>query len=219
MAGGGPCRFQASVARAQAPFRAVEGSTVSFTDDFRIIDVTSLVRLPQARIAIIQDVRGSDNRGTAFYSIARSCGVHDVTSPAAGASPAALNEGRFTVHAPSQPSFGATAVYPAVAAGATADTIVGCSVTASVQGLPVGCVVEGGSTQTLTWTVATPIRHFDFEFDIRCGAAAVSPPPATAPTTAPGATGAEPLDMTEPAENVTTAPEPADGPLADMPTG
>ena len=228
MAGGGPCRFRASVARAQAPFEAIEGNAIAFTDDFRFINLTSLVRLPQARIAIIQDVQGSDNRGTTSYTIARSCGGQAVTSPAASATSAALDEGRYTVHAPSVPSFGATAIYPAVAAGVTANTIVGCSVTVSLRGLLVDCIVEGGSTQTLTWTAASPIRHFDFEFDIRCGTAAGSPTTttttstttSTAATTVPAATDAEPLDVTEPAEAITTEPAPVvEGPLADMPTG
>ena len=219
------CPFRAVVTRAEAPFEAIEGGSVTFTDDFRIIDLTSLVRLPQARIAIIQDVRGSENRGSASYTITRSCGDVTATSPPATGS-APLHVGRFTVHAPSAPSSGATAIYPAAAADADADTIVGCSVTASVRRLPDDCVVDGGSSQTLTWSAAAPVRNFDFEFDITCGTAAVTPP-TTPPTTTVTATPAtQPAEDMEPLEDATpvdpepdSAPEDPEGPVADMPTG
>ena len=221
-AGNQRCPFRAVVTRADAPFEAIEGESVTFTDEFRIIDLTSLVRLPQARIAIVQDVRGSENRGSASYTIARSCGDVTVTSPAATGS-APLHVGRFTVHAPSAPSSGATAIYPAVAADAEADTIVGCSVTASVQRLPDDCVVAGGSSQTLTWSAAAPVRNFDFEFDIDCGAAAVTPRPTTA-ATVPATPATQPAKDMEPLEDATpvdpdSAPEVPEGPVADMPTG
>ena len=226
-AGSGPCLFRASVIRAEPPFEAFEDRAVKFTDDARIVDLTSLVRLPHARIAIIQDVRGSANQGTAWYMIARSCGGQGVTSPAATEESVDLHEGRFTVHSPTTPAFGATTIYPAVAAGPTADTIVGCSVTVSVWGLPDECVVNGGSTQTLTWAAAAPIRHFDVEFDIDCGAAAVGPTtgdtvPATTtpPDDATPPTTAGPAEPAEPATDVDSpTPEPAGGPSIDMPTG
>ena len=100
---GGPCRYQATIVDADAPFEAVQDRTVGFAEDARIINLTSLARLPQARIAIIQSVRGSANQGTASYTVARSCGRHSVTSPAAAVASAALQDGRFTVHAPHAP--------------------------------------------------------------------------------------------------------------------
>ena len=226
-AGGVTCPLQAVVTRADAPFEAIEGESVTFTDEFRIIDLTSLVRLPQIRIAIIQDVRGSENRGAASYSISRSCGDVTVTSPAATGGSVPLNVGRFTVHAPSASNFGATAMYPAAAASEDADDIVGCSVTASVRSLPDECVVDGGTTQTLTWSEARPLHNFDFEFDINCGAAAAIPPetdPAT-PATQPAedmepVEDATPVDADpEPEEPEPEEPDPPEGPLADMPTG
>ena len=230
---GGPCRFQASIARAQAAFEAFEGGAVTFTDNARIVNLSSLVRLPQARIAIIQDTRGSGDEGSASYSISRSCGDVSVTSPAATGASAVLREGRFTVHSPSAPGFGATAMYPAAAASTDSDDIVGCSVTAAVDSLPAGCVVDGGPMQTRTWTEAAPIRHFDFEFDINCGSAVTAPPTTTTTspqttttTTAPTTTGTVPAEDMVPVEDdspVDPGPEPQptvpEGPLADMPTG
>ena len=231
---GAPCRYQATIVRADAPFEAVQDRTVGFAEDARIINLTSLARLPQARIAIIQSVRGSANQGTASYNIARFCGDNGVTSPAAAVASTALQEGRFTVHAPHAPAFGATAIYPAVADGLDADTIVGCSVTVSVRDLPFVCVVDGGSSQTLTWTEADPIREFDFEFDIGCGAAAISAGTGDAVTTTTAAraqtTTVTEVAIPEEAEDMfeasepdpdagTTAQEPSDGPLFDMPTG
>ena len=233
---GGPCRYQATIVRADAPFEAVQDRTVGFAEDARIINLTSLARLPQARIAIIQRVRGSANQGTAAYTIDRSCGRHSVTSPAAAVGSTALQDGRYTVHAPHAPSFGATAIYPAVADGLDADTIVGCSVTASVRNLPFVCIVVGGSSQILTWTEAAPIRQFDFEFDIRCGAAATSTEtgetvttttaaqaPTTTTTEAAVPEDAEDMfEASEPEDAGTAAQdaqEPSDGPLFDMPTG
>ena len=225
--GGETCALRAVVRRAQAPFEAAEGREVTFTDDFRIIDLTSLVRLPQARIAIIQDVAGSDNNGSASYTISRSCGDVSVTSPAPTSLPTPLHVGRFTVHSPSAPNFGATHMYPAAAASATSDDIVGCSVTATVRDLPADCTVEGGSTQTLTWSAGDPLRNFDFEFDIDCGAGTDAP--TTTPTSAPTTTGTQPAeeaeDMTPLEDDSTADPPPAttpaapEGPVADMPTG
>ena len=225
-AGSQRCPFQAVVVRAEAPFEAIEGESVRFTDEFRIIDLTSLVRLPQVRIAIVQDVRGSENRGSASYAITRSCGDVTVTSPAATAGSAPLEVGRFTVHAPSAPAFGATAIYPAVAASAEADSIVGCSVTASVRTLPDECVVVGGRTQTLTWSEARPLHNFDFEFDIDCGAAAVTPPTTTTAATVTATPATQPAEDMEPVEDATPVdPEPdsspavPEGPGRDEPTG
>ena len=60
---GGGCRFRASIVGAPAPFEVVRNAGVSFTSSARIINLTSLLRLPQARIAIIQNVVGSAGRG------------------------------------------------------------------------------------------------------------------------------------------------------------
>lgn len=231
---GGQCRFQASITQADAPFEPVRDSVVVFSGDARIVNLTSLVRLPQARIAIIQNVTGSTNKGTASYTIDRSCGRHGVTSPPATLASTSLQDGRYTVHAPHAPSFGATVIYPAVADGPGGDTIVGCSVTVSLQDLPTACVVNGGPSQSLTWTEAEPIRAFDFEFYIRCGPAATggTPPTTAAPPTATPTTtttaAALPTEATEmvevseqePEPDVgTTAQESSDGPPIDMMTG
>lgn len=221
---GGSCRFQATVIKADAPFEPVQDRVLTFSDDSRIINLTSLAHMPQARIAIIQSVQGSTNQGVASYSVARACGRHGVSSPAPGRSSTPMQDGRYTVHAPHVPFFGATAVYPAVAAGLDAETIVGCSVTATLDSLPADCAVVGGPSQTLTWTEANPIGRFDFEFDIRCGAAASPTGAGAGADTGTTATAAEvPEDMfevteTEP-EPATTAQEPPAGPLRDMPTG
>ena len=218
---GGSCRFNASITRADAPFEPVQDRTVAFSGDARVVELSLLARLPQARIAIIQNVRGSANQGAASYTISRSCGDRQIASPAAARRSTPLQDGRYTVHAPHVPSFGATAIYPAVAAAADAQTIVGCSVTVSVSGLPAGCVVDGGSTRTLTWSKTQSTRQFDFEFEIGCGsgtstgATSSTPTDAAATEDAPG-TMEEPEPQPDPA---TTAQEPRGGPKFDAPTG
>lgn len=226
---GGPCEFKASIVKASAPFEALQDRIVTFSDNARNVNLTSLVHLPQARIAIIQNAQGTANQGTASYTVARSCGNHAVTTPAAALRSTPLQDGRYTVHAPHLPSFGATSVYPAVAAGTDAARIVGCSVRVVAVELPVGCIVSGDPSQTLTWTEANPIRRFDFEFDIRCGAAATSIGTVTTTTTTT-ATAPRPTTTTaaEVAEDMfeisDPEPEPAPekppaGPRFDMPTG
>ena len=228
---GGSCRFQASVIRAEAPFEPVEDRTVDFSDDARIIDLSSLARLPQERIAIIQNVQGSANHGFASYTITRFCGGRQVAPLAPGRSSTPLQDGRYTVHAPHVPSFGAVATYPAVAAATDADTIVACSVTVALADLSAGCVVDGASSQISTWSAGQTTRPFDFEFDIRCGSGATTPTttaatPATRTTQAIAAEDAQ--DMFEVAEDAEPASaedaepasaEPSDGPKFDMPTG
>ena len=177
---GSACRLRASVVAAPAPFRAVEGRSVSFDGSGAniLVDLSSLVRLPHARISIVQDVRGSANRGTVSYAIARSCGDATADPPPTGAPPTvALDEGRFTVHSPDVAALGPTAAHPVGAASVTSGRIVGCSVQVTAANLPGGCTMAGGNTQELTWTAADPIRHFDFEFDVSCG----SVPPRTGP--------------------------------------
>ncbi len=232
-ASGGPCTFKAAITSASPLFEVPEGRSVTFSDGvYQAVDLTSLVSLPQARIVIVQDVLGSNNQGTASYTIARSCGGRSVQSPDASVASVSLQEGRFTVHAPSAPAFGATATYPAVAAALDSDRIVDCSVTVSLPRLSPECVVDGEPTQTLTWTVTNPIRNFDFEFDIRCGAARYGAEPSDAdlgtlpaaePTDADDTNADDVTGMVELAEPAGEADppsaEPRDGPALDMPTG
>ncbi len=217
------CRLRAVIAGAPTYIDVAEGDNVGFDGALPniIIDLTSLVRLVPARIAIIQDVRGSGNRGTVTYTVSRSCGGVPVASPAATSAGSELYEGRFTVHAPHQPAFGATAIYRAVATSTTSATVAGCSVTATVGNLPQGCTVDGDHSRTLTWSDANPVSRFDFEFGIGCGAAV------TASTG--GGSSATPEDMVpaDDAEAVTGTGSstggggsPVDaGPPLDSPTG
>ena len=151
-----------------------------------IVDLTSLVSIAASRIAIVQDVVGSANQGQVSYSVTRSCGGEVVPSPAAQASAVDLYEGRFTIHSPDIPQFGPVGMYRAVATSTNSSTVVGCAVVVEVSGVPSGCTVVGGNTQSLAWSAADPFTHFDFEFDFYCGGA--TPPPGTAeplpPTTA-----------------------------------
>ena len=151
-----------------------------------IVDLTALVRIAASRIAIVQDAVGSANQGEVSYSVTRSCGGEVVPSPAAQVSSVDLFEGRFTIHSPDIPQFGPVGMYRAVATSANSSTVVGCAVVVDVSGVPAGCTVDGGNTQSLAWSASNPFSHFDFEFDFYCGGA--TPPPATAeplpPTTA-----------------------------------
>ena len=181
------CPLRASVQGPPAPFEAPEGSSVPFDGAGAniLVNISRLVRLRPARIAIIQDVAGSANRGGASYAISRTCGDASVGPPAGAPSPVRLYEGRYTVHAPGAAAFGPTATYPV---GADAGDIVGCSVSVTVSGLPTDCTVAGGDTRSLTWTTANPLANFDFEFDITCGGASTSPG-AGLPPEPPGGTG------------------------------
>ena len=218
------CRLRAMIVGAPAHFDVAEGDNVGFDGALPniIIDLTSLVRLVPARIAIIQDVRGSGNRGTVTYTVSRSCGGVPVASPAATSAGSELYEGRFTVHAPHQPVFGATAVYPAVATSTTSATVAGCSVTVTIGNVPAGCTVDGDRTRTLTWSASNPIEHFDFAFGIGCGAAVTAP----APTGGASSATAEDMVPADDAEAVTGtagstgggSPVEA-GPPLDSPTG
>ena len=180
---GDRCPARASLVSVPAHLKISEGSYVEFDAALPniIVDLTSLVRMEAARIAIIQDVAGSANRGEAGYAIARSCGGVDLDSPPAQATSTPLYDGRFTVHSPDAPQFGPVGTYPAVATSHNSSVVVGCAVSVTVTRLAAGCTVAGGNTQTLTWTAADPFPHFDFEFDIGCGEAA----PPTAPTPPP----------------------------------
>ena len=180
---GGGCRFRASIVGAPAAFDVVEQATRSFADSDRIIDLSSLVRLPHARIAIVQDVQGSADGGAVSYAINRSCGDTDVDPAGAGKARSVLYTGRYTVHSPTAPDFGPAVTYPAVAAAADSDDVVGCSVSVAIGDVPADCVVDGALTRTLTWTEANPVSNFDFEFDITCGAVQVTTTTTTEPVT------------------------------------
>ena len=177
------CPARASIVSVPAHLKISEGGYVTFDAALPniIVDLTSLVRMEAARIAIVQDVAGSDNRGEAGYVIARSCGGVALPSVPAQATSTPLYEGRFTVHSPDIAQFGPAGIYPAVATSHNSSVVVGCAVSVTVTRLAAGCTVAGGNTQTLTWSAADPFPHFDFEFDIGCGGAA----PPTAPTPPP----------------------------------
>ena len=181
------CPARASVTSVPAHLKISEGRHVTFDAALPniIVDLTSLVRMEAARIAIVQDVAGSANRGEASYAIARSCGGVVLTSPPAQAASTPLYEGRFTVHSPDIAQFGPAGIYPAVATSHNSSVVVGCAVSVTLSSLTGGCTVAGGNTQTLTWSAADPFPHFDFEFDIGCGGA---PPPSTP---APPASGTD----------------------------
>jgi hypothetical protein len=168
------CPLRVTGSEAPPPFDVAAGRSVGLDGSGGniLVDVTRLVRLRPARIVIIQDVAGSLNRGAVTYAITRSCGDASTDEPSADGATTPLYPGRFTVHGPDLPAFGATAVYPVGAASATSTEVVGCSVTVAVSGVPSSCSVAGGPTQTLTWSAAAPFDHFDFEFDIACGDAA-----------------------------------------------
>ena len=175
------CPLRATASDAPAPFEARQGLSVTFDGAGRniLVDVSRLFRLSPARIAIIQDVTGSLNRGVVSYAISRTCGDASTTEPSAGGATSPLFLGRFTVHGPHVPTFGATAVYPVGAESATSTDVVGCSVSVTVSGIPAGCSVAGGPTQTLIWSADAPFDHFDFEFDIGCGTGAADPESST----------------------------------------
>ena len=219
------CPLRATVANAPAPFEAPEGRGVTFDGAGRniLVDVTRLVRLRPTRIAIIQDVTGSLNRGAVSYAITRTCGNVSTSLPTAGRATSPLYEGRYTVHGPVVPAFGATATYAVGATSATSSTVVGCSVSVTISGVPAGCSVAGGHIQTLTWSASAPIEHFDFEFDIRCaGGAAPAPPPQPPATTPPTDLSAEDAELMTEMEDTTALdaqPEEVDGPPRDAPTG
>ena len=183
---GTDCTFVVTVEDAPGPFEVVDTDGIRFrtggVGDDGLLDLTGLVKLPYARIAIIQDVTNTNNQGHASYKIARSCAGVDALPPliVGGGGPgvftlpggqvvASLIEGRYTVHSPNFANFGAGANYLAVARSLTSRIIDGCEVTVSIQYVPSGCTVSPTSVQSLTWRRGRPFVHFDFEFDIDCG--------------------------------------------------
>ena len=243
---GDSCPTRASIGGAPAHVRVSEGGYVEF-DAFLpniLVDLTSLVSVEAARIAIVQHVRGSRNRGEVTYSIARSCGGVPVESPPAQATSSRLFDGRFTVHSPDIPQFGPVGIYPAVATAPDSFTVVGCAVTVTVSDVPAGCGVDGGTIQTLAWSAANPFAHFDFEFAINCGDATTAarpsgtqpPPPAedmisgedAAAVGPPGTQPPPPAEDMIPGEDADALVEDdtgdlegaePDGPPRDAPTG
>ena len=200
---GTDCTFIVTVESAPAPFEIVDVDGTTFRtgevgNDGRLdIDLSDLVTLPWGRIAIIQDVTASDNKGYVGYKVARACAGVDALPPTivAGGGPGiftlpggqvvvSLLEGRFTVHSSNFANFGAGANYLAVARSTTSSAIDGCEVTVTIQHVPSGCTVSPSHVQSLTWHRSKTFDHYDFEFDIDCsggvGAPAVDvdlPPP------------------------------------------
>ncbi len=201
------CEFTITVTEAPRPFVIAKPNGTSFsTADKNVntgqieIDLSEHVRLPYNRIVIVQDVTNNPgNQGTAAYKITSVCAGVAALPPIAtaggsgiytlpgGQTVASLHNGRFTVHSPNFANFGPGASYGAVATSTTSDEIGGCSVTATISGLPDGCTLTGSASRTLTWTGANPIQNFDFEFDIYCGGA--QPPAPEVPPPTPPSTG------------------------------
>ena len=204
------CEFTIKVTEAPRPFVITKpnGASIS-TADKNIntgqieVDLSEHVQMPYNRIVIIQDVTNNPgNQGTAAYQITSVCAGVAALPPIAtaggsgiytlpgGQTVASLNNGRYTVHSPNFANFGPGASYGAVATSTTSDEIGGCSVTATIDGLPAGCTVAGSNSRTLTWTEANPIQNFDFEFDIYCGGTQPPdpevPPPPPADDESPG---------------------------------
>ena len=192
---GNRCPARASIVSVPAHVKVAEGGYVTFDAALPniIVDLTQLVRMEAARIAIVQDVAGSANRDEVSYSIARSCGGVALASVPAQVASTPLYEGRFTVHSPDIPQFGAAGIYPAVATAHNSSVVVGCAVSATINHVPAGCTVAGGNTRTLAWSAANPFPHFDFEFDIGCGGAAPPTTPSAPPAT-DDSTGTAPGD-------------------------
>ena len=185
------CRFRARVTRAPPPFEVVETAGTSFDNryDGIVVDLSSTVRLPVARIAIVQQVRGSAGGGAVSYEIARSCGEMVLAAPRGAHEALEIVEGTFTVHAPDFANFGAGAVYAAVVAGTDSTAIVGCSVTVSLKDLPKICNLRGTETRTQTWTPDNPVRGFDFRFEIVCRGTPTAPTQEPVPAHEPAPSG------------------------------
>ena len=200
------CEYRIAVTYAPPPFVIRDKNGVSFsTADKNIntgkidLDLSEHVLLPWNRIVIIQDVvNNPGNQGSAAYSITSVCagvaalppivgpGGSGIYTTSGGQTVASLDNRRATVHSPDFANFGVGASYPAVATSTTSSEIGGCSVTASVSGLPDNCSLAGSNARTLSWTTANPLQHFDFEFDISCGGTQPSEPPVPPPTPSSG---------------------------------
>ena len=194
------CKFRATIHNPPAPFQIVDADGIlRDTSDANssgniVFDLSSIVRLPYGRIAIIQDVTGSGNQGHASYEISRTCAGAGVLPPniirgggagvytlPGGAVVATLSEGRFTVHSPNFANFGASANYLAVARSTTSSAVDGCSVSVTISDVPGSCTVAPSRVQSKEWSRSAPFDHFDFEFDITCNGASASPTPGLPP--------------------------------------
>ena len=192
---GASCKFRATITESPGPFGVADTDglvidTSRATDGDLPVDLSSLLELPYARIAIVQDTTDSGNQGVASYKIDRSCagvaslppsivagGGSGIYTTAGGKVVANLTEGRFTVHSDRFANFGPGATYLAVARSTTSSTIAGCTVSVTISEVPSSCTVAPAATQTRTWTSNSSFDHFDFEFDIYCGG--TTPPPDT----------------------------------------
>ena len=214
---GTDCTFVVTIEAVTAPFEVVDTDGIKFrtggagSDGLIDLELDDLVTLAWARIAIIQDVTGSNNQGHVGYKITRSCAGIDALPPqiVGGGGPgvftlpggqvvATLSEGRFTVHSQNFPNFGPGANYLAVARSVTSSAIEGCAVSVSIQYFPDGCTVAPTVTQTLEWRRAAHFDHYDFEFDIDCAGRRGTPAIETGlPPLPPGTSGTVGTDAVE----------------------
>ena len=204
---GTPCKFRVSITNDPAPFVVSDREKTFETDaSSKSVDLSGLVSIEPARIAIIQDVVGAAPDGSGVsYDIIRSCaGVDALPAPIVpsggqglyrlpgGDWRISLTEGRYTAHSDRNPNFGPGTTYQAAARSLTSSRVEGCSVSVTIKHVPESCSVSGRDTQTLTWRRSRRFEHFDFEFDVTCNGASARPavaddlPPA-APT--PGTDG------------------------------
>lgn len=203
------CTYRAKVTSAPPPFKIVNTSPVSFVAG-GLVNLSSKVKLPLARIAIIQQVSGSNNEGAVRYQITRSCATGlDLPPPVGGTSGGVirlpggitmveLREGRFTVHYPATPNFGAAYTYQAVATSDSSNIIAGCSVSTTISEVPANCSVSGPLTKTVTWSSSRPVESYDFEFRLTCRAAASTTTTAASSPTSPVTTTTQLVDACDP---------------------
>ena len=203
--GGSACKFRVSITNDPAPFVVSDREKTFETGSASVgVDLSGLVSIEPARIAIIQDVVGAapDGNGVS-YDIIRSCaGVDALPAPIVpsggqglyrlpgGDWRFSLTEGRYTVHSHLTPNFGPGTTYQAAARSLTSSRVEGCSVSVTIKHVPESCSLSGRETQTLTWRRSRRFDHFDFEFDITCNGASARPavaddlpPPAPTPGT------------------------------------
>ena len=181
---GAKCKFDVTIRNRPAPFVIdADGATFTAASTSETWELSPIVELRPARIAIIQDVVGPAGRGKGVsYTIERTCAGVDALPPASlptsgtgiyrlpgGELRISLTEGRGTAHSDAMPNFGPGATYQMAARSLTSNTIEGCSVEVGIQNLPAGCTVPAGTSQRLTWRATAPFDHFDFEFDVNCG--------------------------------------------------
>ena len=205
---GQECSFQAFIVNDPLPFAVDKaGTTFKTSKGSMTVELGGQVKMMPARISIVQDVVGAvpkvpKKRGVS-YSIARSCAGVDALPPhivptggailyqlPGGDWRASLVQGRYTVHSDRAPNFGPGATYHAAARSTSSSVVQGCTVIATIEHVPQGCVVAGGETQARTWRSTRPFEHFDFEFDIACDGTGAQSPADLPPQTATDADGA-----------------------------